>query len=241
MADKVALITGASRGIGRACAIELAKAGYDIAVSYAGNDEAANSTINELLALGVKAKAYKFNVADKEACAKAVEEVLADFGKLDVLVNNAGITRDGLFMRMNAENWEAVINTNLNSAFYMTNPVVRVMMKQRSGCIINMSSIVGVYGNAGQANYSAAKAGLIGFTKSLAKEIGSRNIRVNAIAPGFIQTDMTKGLEETKIAEHIALNRLGNPEDIAKTVKFLAEDGTYITGQVIGVDGGLSI
>ena len=241
MADKVALITGASRGIGRACAIELAKAGYDIAVSYAGNDEAANGTINELLALGVKAKAYKFNVADKEACAKAVEEVLADFGKLDVLVNNAGITRDGLFMRMNAENWEAVINTNLNSAFYMTNPVVRVMMKQRSGCIINMSSIVGVYGNAGQANYSAAKAGLIGFTKSLAKEIGSRNIRVNAIAPGFIQTDMTKGLEETKIAEHIALNRLGNPEDIAKTVKFLAEDGTYITGQVIGVDGGLSI
>lgn len=241
MADKVALITGASRGIGRACAIELAKAGYDIAVSYAGNDEAANNTINELLALGVKAKAYKFNVADREACAKAVEEVLADFGKLDVLVNNAGITRDGLFMRMNAENWEAVINTNLNSAFYMTNPVVRVMMKQRSGCIINMSSIVGVYGNAGQANYSAAKAGLIGFTKSLAKEIGSRNIRVNAIAPGFIQTDMTKGLEETKIAEHIALNRLGNPEDIAKTVKFLAEDGTYITGQVIGVDGGLSI
>lgn len=241
MADKVALITGASRGIGRACAIELAKAGYDIAVSYAGNDEAANNTINELLALGIKAKAYKFNVADKEACAKAVEEVLADFGKLDVLVNNAGITRDGLFMRMNAENWEAVINTNLNSAFYMTNPVVRVMMKQRSGCIINMSSIVGVYGNAGQANYSAAKAGLIGFTKSLAKEIGSRNIRVNAIAPGFIQTDMTKGLEETKIAEHIALNRLGNPEDIAKTVKFLAEDGTYITGQVIGVDGGLSI
>ncbi len=241
MADKVALITGASRGIGRACAIELAKAGYDIAVSYAGNDEAANNTINELLALGVKAKAYKFDVANKEACAKAVEEVLADFGKLDVLVNNAGITRDGLFMRMNAENWEAVINTNLNSAFYMTNPVVRVMMKQRSGCIINMSSIVGVYGNAGQANYSAAKAGLIGFTKSLAKEIGSRNIRVNAIAPGFIQTDMTKGLEETKIAEHIALNRLGNPEDIAKTVRFLAEDGTYITGQVIGVDGGLSI
>ena len=241
MGDKIALITGASRGIGRACAIELAKAGYDIAVSYAGNDEAANKTINDLLELGVKAKAYKFDVANKDACAKAVEEVLSEFGRLDVLVNNAGITRDGLFMRMNSENWEAVINTNLNSAFYMTNPVVRVMMKQRSGCIINMSSIVGVYGNAGQANYSAAKAGLIGFTKSLAKEIGSRNIRVNAIAPGFIQTDMTKGLEETKIAEHIALNRLGNPEDIAKTVRFLAEDGTYITGQVIGVDGGLSI
>lgn len=241
MGDKVALITGASRGIGKACAIELAKAGYDIAVSYAGNEEAANNTVKELLELGVKAKSYKYDVADKEACAKAVEEVMAEFGRIDVLVNNAGITRDGLFMRMNSDNWEAVINTNLNSAFYMSNPVVRIMMKQRSGCIINMSSIVGVYGNAGQANYSAAKAGLIGFTKSLAKEIGSRNIRVNAIAPGFIQTDMTKGLEETKIAEHIALNRLGNPEDIAKTVKFLAEDGTYITGQVIGVDGGLSI
>ena len=242
MADmKVALVTGGSRGIGKACAIELAKAGYDVAISYAGNEEAANKTIEELQALNVKAKSYKFDVSDKEACAKAIEEIIAEFGRLDVLVNNAGITRDGLFMRMNADNWEAVINTNLNSAFYMTNPVVRIMMKQRSGCIINMSSIVGVYGNAGQANYSAAKAGLIGFTKSLAKEIGSRNIRVNAIAPGFIQTDMTKGLEETKIAEHIALNRLGNPEDIAKTVRFLAEDGTYITGQVIGVDGGLSI
>ena len=238
---KVALVTGGSRGIGKACAIELAKAGYDVAISYAGNEEAANKTIEELQELNVKAKSYKFDVSDKEACSKAIEEIIAEFGRLDVLVNNAGITRDGLFMRMNADNWEAVINTNLNSVFYMTNPVVRLMMKQRSGCIINMSSIVGVYGNAGQTNYSAAKAGLIGFTKSLAKEIGSRNIRVNAIAPGFIQTDMTKGLEETKIAEHIALNRLGNPEDIAKTVRFLAEDGTYITGQVIGVDGGLSI
>ena len=239
--NKVALVTGGSRGIGKACAIELAKAGYDVAISYAGNEEAANKTIAELEELNVKAKSYKFDVADKDACAKAVEEVMVEFGRIDVLVNNAGITRDGLFMRMSAENWEAVVNTNLNSAFYMSNPVVRIMMKQRSGCIINMSSIVGVHGNAGQANYSAAKAGLIGFTKSLAKEIGSRNIRVNAIAPGFIQTDMTKGLEETKIAQHIALNRLGNPEDIAKTVRFLAEDGTYITGQVIGVDGGLSI
>lgn len=239
--NKVALVTGGSRGIGRACAIELAKAGYDVAISYAGNEEAANKTIEELQALNVKAKSYKFDVANKEACAKAVEEVMTEFGRIDVLVNNAGITRDGLFLRMSAENWEAVINTNLNSAFYMSNPVVKIMMKQRSGCIVNMSSIVGVHGNAGQANYSAAKAGLIGFTKSLAKEIGSRNIRVNAIAPGFIQTDMTKGLEETKIAQHIALNRLGTPEDIAKTVKFLAEEGTYITGQVIGVDGGLSI
>lgn len=239
--NKVALVTGASRGIGRACAIELAKAGYDIAISYAGNDEAANKTINDLKELGVKAKSYKFNVADKEACAKAAEEVLGEFGRIDVLVNNAGITRDGLFMRMNAENWEAVINTNLSSAFYMTNPVIRTMIKQRSGCIINMSSIVGVMGNAGQANYSAAKAGLIGFTKSLAKELGSRNIRVNAIAPGFIQTDMTKDLDPEKMAEHIPLKRLGQPEDIAKAVKFLAEDASYITGQILGVDGGLVI
>lgn len=239
--NKVALVTGASRGIGKACAIELAKAGYDVAISYAGNDEAANKTIEELNAIGIKSKAYKFNVADKEACQKAVEEVINDFGKIDVLVNNAGITRDGLFLRMNAENWEAVINTNLNSAFYMTSPIIKLMMKQRYGCIINMSSIVGIMGNAGQANYSAAKAGLIGFTKSLAKELGSRNIRVNAIAPGFIQTDMTKDLDTEKITEHIPLKRLGLPEDIAKTVKFLAEDATYITGQVIGVDGGLVI
>ena len=239
--NKVALVTGASRGIGKACAIELAKAGYDVAISYAGNDEAANNTIEELKSLNVNAKAYKFNVADKDACAKAVEDVLADFSKIDVLVNNAGITRDGLFMRMGAENWDAVINTNLSSAFYMTSPIIRTMIKQRSGCIINMSSIVGQYGNAGQANYSAAKAGLIGFTKSLAKELGSRNIRVNAIAPGFIQTDMTKDLDTEKMVEHIPLKRLGQPEDIAKTVKFLAEDATYITGQVIGVDGGLVI
>lgn len=239
--NKTALVTGASRGIGKACAIELAKAGYDVAISYAGNEEAANKTTAELAALNVKAKAYKFDVSNKESCSKAVEEVLNDFGRLDVLVNNAGITRDGLFMRMSAENWEAVINTNLNSAFYMTSPVIRTMIKQRSGCIINMSSIVGQMGNAGQANYSAAKAGLIGFTKSLAKELGSRNIRVNAIAPGFIQTDMTKDLDTEKIAEHIPLKRLGQPEDIAKTVKFLVEDAAYITGQVLGVDGGLVV
>jgi len=239
--NKVALVTGGSRGIGRACAIELAKAGYDVAISFAGNEEAANKTVEDIKSLNVKAKSYKFDVADKDACAAAVEQVLADFGKIDVLVNNAGITRDGLFMRMSSENWEAVINTNLSSAFYMTNPVIRTMIKQRSGCIVNMSSIAGRMGNAGQANYSAAKAGLIGFTMSLAKELGSRNIRVNAIAPGFIQTDMTKDLDAEKITEHIPLRRLGQPEDIAKTVKFLADDGTYITGQVIGVDGGLVI
>ncbi len=239
--NKAALVTGGSRGIGKSCAVELAKAGFNIAIGYAGNVEAANSTVDELKGIGVKAKSYKFDVSDKEACIKAVEQVISDFGSIHVLVNNAGITKDGLFIRMSPENWEAVINTNLNSAFYMTNAVIKTMMKQREGVIINMSSIVGIMGNAGQANYSAAKAGLIGFTKSLAKELGSRNIRVNAIAPGFIQTDMTKDLDTGKIAEHIPLKRLGLPEDIAKTVKFLAADAQYITGQIIGVDGGLVV
>lgn len=241
MSEKLALVTGASRGIGKACAIELAKAGYDIAVNYAGNEEAANKTVEELKALGVDAHAFKFDVSNQETAAKGVEDVLAKFGRIDVLVNNAGITRDGLFMRMSAENWDAVINTNLSSAFYVSQPVVKVMMKQRSGAIVNMSSVVGVSGNAGQANYSAAKAGLIGLTKTLAKELGSRGIRVNAIAPGFINTDMTKDLDTSKFTDFIPLKRLGEPEDIAKAVKFLAVDANYITGQVLEVDGGLII
>lgn len=241
MSEKLALVTGASRGIGKACAIELAKAGYDIAVNYAGNVEAANKTVEELKALGVNAEAFKFDVSSQEAAAKGVEEVLAKFSRIDVLVNNAGITRDGLFMRMSAENWDAVINTNLSSAFYVSQPVVKVMMKQRSGAIVNMSSVVGVSGNAGQANYSAAKAGLIGLTKTLAKELGSRGIRVNAIAPGFINTDMTKDLDTSKFTDFIPLKRLGEPEDIAKAVKFLAVDADYVTGQVLEVDGGLII
>lgn len=241
MSEKLALVTGASRGIGKACAIELAKAGYDIAVNYAGNEEAANKTVEELKALGVDAAAFKFDVSNQETAAKGVEDVLAKFGRIDVLVNNAGITRDGLFMRMSAENWDAVINTNLSSAFYVSQPVVKVMMKQRSGAIVNMSSVVGVSGNAGQANYSAAKAGLIGLTKTLAKELGSRGIRVNAIAPGFINTDMTKDLDTSKFTDFIPLKRLGEPEDIAKAVKFLAVDANYITGQVLEVDGGLII
>lgn len=242
MSDKkVAIVTGASRGIGKACALELAHAGYDVAVTYAGNDEAAAKTIAELKEIGVEAKAYKFDVSSESACAENIAKIHEEFGRIDVLVNNAGITRDGLFIRMTAENWNAVINTNLNSGFYMSNPVSKIMMKQREGAIINMSSIVGVMGNAGQANYSAAKAGLIGMTKSLAKELGSRNIRVNAVAPGFIQTDMTKDLDTEKIAEHIPMKKLGRPEDIAKAVRFLAVDGTYVTGQVLGVDGGLVI
>ena len=241
MSEKLALVTGASRGIGKACAIELAKAGYDIAVNFAGNEEAANKTVEEIKALGVDAAAFKFDVSNQEAAAKGVEAVLEKFGRIDILVNNAGITRDGLFMRMSAENWDAVINTNLSSAFYVSQPVVKVMMKQRSGAIINMSSVVGVSGNAGQANYSAAKAGLIGLTKTLAKESGSRGIRVNAIAPGFINTDMTKDLDTSKFTDFIPLKRLGEPEDIAKAVKFLAADSDYITGQVLEVDGGLII
>lgn len=238
---KIALITGGSRGIGKACALELATAGYDVAINYVGNEEAANATIAELKALGSNAQAFKFDVTNKEAVEAGVAEVVAKYGKIDVLVNNAGITRDGLFMRMSAENWEAVINTNLNSAFYVSSPVVKLMIKQRSGSVINMSSIVGVFGNAGQANYAAAKAGLIGFTKALAKEVASRNVRVNAIAPGFIETDMTKDLPLEGMAEHIPMKRLGQPADIAKAVKFLADDAAYVTGQVLQVDGGLVI
>ncbi len=241
MSEKLALVTGASRGIGKACAIELAKAGYDIAVNFAGNVDAANKTVEELKALGVQAEAFKFDVSNKEEAQKGVDAILEKFGRIDVLVNNAGITRDGLFMRMSAENWDAVINTNLSSAFYVSQPVVKVMMKQRSGAIVNMSSVVGVSGNAGQANYSAAKAGLIGLTKTLAKELGSRGIRVNAIAPGFINTDMTKDLDTSKFTDFIPLKRLGEPEDIAKAVKFLAVDADYVTGQVLEVDGGLII
>ncbi len=241
MSEQVALITGGSRGIGKACAKELAKAGFDIAVIYAGNEAAANETVSELKAMNVEAEAYKCDVSDAESVNECVAKVMEKFGRIDVLVNNAGITRDNLMLRMNHDDWNAVINTNLTGAFNMTKPIVKIMMKQRSGSIVNMSSIVGVMGNAGQANYSAAKAGLIGFTKSLAKELGSRNIRVNAIAPGFIKTDMTKGLDIDSFAEHIPLKRLGEAEDIAVTVKFLAVDGKYITGQVIGVDGGLVV
>lgn len=239
--NKVALVTGGSRGIGRACAIELAKAGLDVVINYAGNDEAAQKTVDDIKALGVKAVKKKFNVADREAVEAAVKEIVEEFGRIDVLVNNAGITRDGLFMRMNETQWLDVINTNLNSAYYVTNPVSKIMIKQRSGAIVNMASISGIYGNAGQANYSTAKAGLIGLTKALAKELASRNIRVNAVAPGFIQTDMTKDLPMDAIVEKIPLKKLGQPEDIAAAVKFLALDTNYITGQVLSVDGGLVI
>lgn len=241
MSEKLAFVTGGSRGIGRACALSLAKEGYDVVINYAGNEQAANKTVEEIKALGVESEAYKFDISDNNAAAETVAKIVEKYGRIDILVNNAGITRDGLFLRMNKENWDAVINTNLTGAYNVTQPVVKVMVKQRSGAIVNMASIVGIYGNAGQANYAAAKAGLIGFTKSLAKELASRNIRVNAVAPGFVQTDMTKDLDSEKISEHIPLKRLGTADDIADAVKFLATGTSYVTGQVLQVDGGLTI
>ena len=239
---KVALVTGGSRGIGRACALELGKVGYDVVINYAGNAEAAAKTVEDIKALGVNAEAYKFDVSNKEEVDNAIAEIIEKFGRIDVLVNNAGITRDDLFIRMNEDKWTAVINTNLNSAYYVSKPVVKLMMKQRSGSIVSTTSVVGLYGNPGQANYPAAKAGLVGFTKSLAKELGVRGIRVNAVAPGFIATDMTKDLGNTdEYMKMIPLKRMGQAEDIAKAVKFLAVDADYVTGQVLQVDGGLII
>lgn len=239
---KVALVTGGSRGIGRACALELGKAGYDVVINYAGNAEAAAKTVEDIKALGVNAEAYKFDVSNKEEVDNTIAEIIEKYGRIDVLVNNAGITRDDLFIRMNEDKWTAVINTNLNSAYYVSKPVVKLMMKQRSGSIVSTTSVVGLYGNPGQANYSAAKAGLVGFTKSLAKELGVRGIRVNAVAPGFIATDMTKDLGNTdEYMKMIPLKRMGQAEDIAKAIKFLAVDADYVTGQVLQVDGGLII
>ncbi|MBQ7287374.1 MAG: 3-oxoacyl-[Candidatus Gastranaerophilales bacterium] len=242
MSEKLALVTGGSRGIGKACALKLAACGYDVVINYAGNTEAANKTVEEIKALGVEAEAYKFDVANQAEVDENIAKIIEKYGRIDVLFNNAGITRDDLFIRMGEDKWNAVIDTNLSSAFYVSKPVVKLMMKQRSGAIVNMSSVVGVSGNVGQANYSAAKAGLIGFTKSLAKELGARNIRVNAVAPGFIATDMTKDLANTEeMMKLIPLKRMGTPEDIADAVKFLAVDSTYVTGQVLEVDGGMII
>lgn len=241
MEKKVALVTGASRGIGKACALALAESGFSIVINYVSSKAGADAVVEEIKSKGGDARAVQFDVSNKKQVNAAIEEIIKTYGQIDVLVNNAGITRDGLIIRMDDENWEAVINTNLNSVFYVTKPVVKAMMKKRSGSIINMASVCGIYGNAGQTNYSAAKAGIIGFTKALAKEVASRGITVNAVAPGFIQTDMTDGLETEKIAENIPLKRLGQVEDIAKAVKFLACDAPYVTAQVLQVDGGLTI
>ena len=241
--DKCALITGATRGIGKQIAITLAKQGYNIALNYRKENEELENTKKEIEEIGVQVLAVKGDVANFEECENFVKQVIERFGQIDVLVNNAGITKDMLLMRMKQEDFEQVIDTNLVGTFNVTKNVVPYMMKARSGRIINISSVVGISGNAGQTNYSASKAGIIGFTKSLAKEIASRNILVNAVAPGFIETNMTDVLKDDvkqEIAKNIPLRRMGTTQDVANVVKFLAsDDSSYITGQVINVDGGM--
>ncbi|SFJ61072.1 3-oxoacyl-[acyl-carrier-protein] reductase [Thermoflavimicrobium dichotomicum] len=243
LAGKVAVVTGGSRGIGRAIAVTLAQAGADVAIFYAGNRQAAEETVGQIQAAGRKALALQVDVSNSEQVDAAFKEVLAAFDRIDILVNNAGITRDNLLMRMKEEDWDQVINTNLKGVFLCTKAVTRPMMKQRKGRIINISSVVGVAGNPGQANYVAAKAGVIGLTKTTAKELASRGITVNAIAPGFIETDMTAVLPEDlkrQMLDQIPLGRFGSVEDVAEAVKFLASDAAgYITGQTIHVDGGM--
>ena len=240
---RVAMVTGATRGIGKEIALELAQNGLDIAINYRSMQEGMEDLKKEIEAYGVRCEFVGADVANFEQCENMVKETVEKFGKIDVLVNNAGITKDGLIMRMKKEDFEAVIDINLIGTFNVTRNVIPYMIKQKSGRIINVSSVVGVAGNAGQTNYSASKAGIIGFTKSLAKEVASRNILVNAIAPGFIDTDMTKVLSDNVkegINAQIPLRRMGNPKEVAKVVKFLAsEDSSYITGQVINIDGGM--
>ena len=245
LANKVAIITGAGRGIGRAIALKYAQEGASVAITDLKIDESVEAFIKELEALGVKAKTYASNAANFDDAHKLVDEVVADFGRIDVLVNNAGITRDGLMMRMSEEQWDLVINVNLKSAFNLIHAVTPVMVKQRSGSIINMASVVGVSGNAGQTNYSASKAGMIGLAKSIAKELGARGVRANAIAPGFIVTDMTGALSEEVRKQweaQIPLRRGGTPEDVANVATFLASDlSSYVSGQTIHVCGGMNM
>lgn len=245
---KVSIVTGAARGIGAAIAVTLAQHGSDVAFTYVSDSSAEKAAALEaqLIALGVKAKAYKSNAGVYEECEVLVNDVLKEFGKIDVCVNNAGISKDNLLLRMTSEQWDEVMDINLKSVFNMTKQVIRPMMKAKSGSIINMSSIVGVRGNAGQSSYAASKAGIIGFSKSVALELGSRNIRCNAIAPGFIETDMTHYLKDgegaNEFLKKIPLGRFGSAEEIANTTLFLASDmSSYITGQVLSACGGLNI
>jgi len=248
LTNKVAIITGAARGIGEAIALKFAEHGAHIAFTYVSDSSTEKATALEenLKAMGVKVKAYKSNAGDFEQCEAFVNDVLKEFGTVDICINNAGISKDNLLLRMSPEQWDDVIKVNLNSVFYMTKQVIKPMMKARSGVIINMSSVIGEMGNAGQSSYAASKAGIIGFTKSVAKELGSRNIRCNAIAPGFVETDMTSYLKQgdagDKYKAGIPLGRFASTEDIANTTLFLASDmGSYITGQTISVCGGLNI
>ncbi len=241
---KVALVTGASRGIGRAIALELARGGAAVALNYAGNEAAAAEALQLVLAAGApQARLYRFDVADPAACAKAVESVVAELGGLHILVNNAGIAVDQLLMRLKDEDWKRQLDVNLTGAFNMTRAVTRPMMKARGGAIVNLSSVVGEMGNAGQVAYAATKAGLIGLTKSVARELASRNVRCNAVTPGFIDTDMTASLPEAtrqKMMEGIPLARLGTAADVAQAVCFLASDqAAYVTGEVLKVNGGM--
>jgi 3-oxoacyl-[acyl-carrier protein] reductase len=241
---KVALITGATRGIGKAVALKFASEGADVAFTYLNSYEAAERTVREIEAYGVKAKAYVSNAGDFEQAHDVVKDVQAEFGRIDILVNNAGITKDGLMIRMNEQQWDDVLTTNLKSSFNFIHACTPIMAKQRGGSIINMSSVVGVNGNAGQCNYSASKAGLIGLSKSIAKEMGPRGIRSNCIAPGFIITDMTNSLPENvreEWAKQIPLRRGGTPEDVANVALFLASDlSSYVSGQVINCCGAMS-
>ena len=240
---KTALITGASKGIGRAIALKYAEEGANVAFTYLSSVEKGQALVAELEAFDVQAKGYRSDASDHQAAEDLINTVVADFGQLDILVNNAGITIDNLLMRMNEEMWDKVINVNLKSVFNTVKAATRTFMKQRSGSIINLTSVVGLKGNAGQANYSASKAGIIGFTKSVALELGSRGVRSNAIAPGFIETEMTDQLDEATVQgwrDAIPLKRGGNPEDVADLAVFLGSDkSSYITGQVIQVDGGM--
>ena len=241
--NKTVLITGASRGIGRGIATVFAEHGANVVFTYSSSVDAANALEKELQSLGVQAKGYQSNAADFDQAQELVEKVLADFSTIDILINNAGITKDNLLMRISEEDFDKVIEVNLKSVFNLTKAVQRTMLKQRHGSIINMSSVVGVKGNAGQSNYAASKAGIIGFSKSIALELGSRNIRCNVIAPGFIETEMTAQLSEDVVAgwrAGIPLKRGGSPTDVANACVFLASDlSSYITGQVLNVDGGM--
>ena len=243
--DRTALVTGGSRGIGRAICLELARQGCNIALCYAGNQQAAQETVAACQSLGVKAVAYRCDVSSNEEVKHMTAEALKEFGAIHILINNAGITRDGLLLTMKEEDFTSVLDTNLKGAFLCISALSRSMIRQRYGRIINLSSVVGLHGNAGQCNYAASKAGILGLTKSAAKELASRNITVNAVAPGFIDTDMTAALPEhtrTSMLTTIPANRLGQAEEVAKAVAFLASDhSAYITGQVLAVDGGMSM
>ena len=239
--SKVAIVTGSSQGIGRAIAIELASLGLKVVVNYANSKAAAEEVVKDIIRNGGEAIAVQANIANLEDVKKLIDNTLNKFGRIDILVNNAGITRDKLLLRMKLDDWQTVIDLNLTGVFLCTQAVIKTMLKQKNGRIINVSSIVGEVGNPGQANYSAAKAGILGFTKSVAKEVASRGITVNAIAPGFIETNMTKDLEKENVLQSIPLKRLGTPEEVAGLTRFLAVDpsAAYITGQVINIDGGM--